>query len=88
MHFAEALVPRAEAVALAAAEVRRLSDRNASYYAREPGLAPDADAPLDARIRAEDAWYFIPFARHDRTRDPVVVRLNALTRAVTIEKVA
>jgi len=88
MHFAEALVPRDEAIALAAAEIRRLADRNAAYYARDPGLAPDADRPLLDRIRAEDAWYFIPFARRSETRDPVVVRLNALTKAVVVEKTA
>ncbi len=88
MHFAEALVPREEAIALAAAEVRRLADRNAPYYVKEPGLAPDADGPLVDRIRAEDAWYFIPFARRDAARDPVVVRFNALTRVAVIEKAA
>ncbi len=88
MHFAEALVPRDEAIALAAAEVRRLADRNAPYYLKDPGLAPNADGPLVDRIRADDAWYFIPFARCDVARDPVVVRFNALTRVAIIEKAA
>jgi hypothetical protein len=88
MHFAEALVPRDEAIALAAAEVRRMADRNAPYYAKAPGLVPDADGVLLERIRAEDAWYFIPFARRDAARDPVVVRFNALTRTAVIEKAA
>ena len=88
MHFAEALVPRDEAVNLCAAEVRRLADRNACYYVKEPGLAPDADRPLVERIRAEDAWYFIPFARRDPAREPVMVRFNALTRTAVVEKAA
>ncbi len=88
MHFAEALVPRDEAVALAAAEVRRMADRNAPYYVKDPGAVPDADRALLARIRAEDAWYFIPFARRDPDRDPVVVRFNALTRTAVVEKAA
>ncbi len=88
MHFAEALVPRDEAVALAAAEVRRMADRNAPYFVKAPGAAPDAEGAILDRIRAEDVWYFIPFARRDPARDPVVVRFNALTRTAVVEKAA
>ena len=85
MHFAEALIPRDEAVAMAAEVLRGLADRNAAYYAKAPGYTPDPARPVFASIRAEDAWYYIPFARAGGVGQPVIVRVNGLTKAVVVD---
>lgn len=85
MHFAEALIPRDEAIAMAAEVLRGLVARNAAYYARAPASTPDPQQPVLAAIRAEDAWYFIPFARRGGVGQPVTVRVNGLTKAVVVD---
>jgi hypothetical protein len=85
MHFAEALMPRDEAVAMAADTLRAYVDRCAPYFAGRPELRPDPARPLLAQVRAEDAWYFIPFARGGEAAGPVVVRVNALTRTARLD---
>ena len=85
MHFAEALLSRDEAVALATGAVRAHVDRQAPYFARHPALAPDPDRPRLGEIRAEDAWYFIPFDRRGVSDRPLLVRVNGLTRSVVLE---
>lgn len=87
MHIAEALLPLEEAVALARAALLEALTRNARYYARAPGLRPDPERPLRDRIHADQTWYFIPFARCDEAARPVVVRVNGVTKVVTIERV-
>jgi hypothetical protein len=86
MHLGEAILPRPEAIALAAAELGRLVDRNAPYYAKAPGWRPDADRPVIEAIRAFDFWWYIPFARADEANKPLMVRVNGITKAVVIEK--
>ena len=85
MHFAEALLARDEAVAMAASAVRSFCDRQAAYLARAPHLAPDPDRPQHVAIRAQDAWYFIPFDRAGGVGRPFVVRVNGLTRTVVLD---
>jgi len=86
MHIGEAILPRQEAVVLAAAELARALERNAPYYAKKPGSKPCTDKPLIERITADDTWIFVPFAREDTSAAPIVVRVNGITKAVSIEK--
>ena len=85
MHFAEALMPRDEAVKMASETLLAYVDRCAPYFVSRPDLRPDPARPLTAQIRAEDAWYFIPFARGEAAAGPVVVRVNALTKTARID---
>lgn len=84
MHIGEAIMPRDEAIELARAAVRDSLARLDSYYAKKPELAPNADALLLERIRADETWIFVPFARIDSNKDPFVVRVNGVTRQVSI----
>ena len=59
-------------------------ERNRAYYDKLPRLRPDPERPRRSQIRADDAWYFIPFDRGDGTAEPVTVRVNGLTRTVVI----
>lgn len=86
MHIGEAILPRSEAVELARAELAKVVARNAAYYAKKPGSLPRVDRPLTERITADDTWIFIPFAREDAAAGPLVVRVNGITKAVSIEK--
>jgi len=88
MHFAEALMPREEAIEAAQAHLRAFLDRHAAYFEKAPGAAPDPLSPLRDAIRAQDAWYFVPFARRDVALKPMVVRINGLTRAVVVADAA
>jgi hypothetical protein len=86
MHIAEALMPKEEAVRLAADELRAILSRNGRYYDALPGLRPDPDRPLIDAVRADDTWYFIPFARTDAKALPVLMRVNGVTRAISMER--
>ena len=88
MHFAEALLPKEEAIEAAQAHLRTFIERHAVYFAKAPGAAPDPQAPVREAIRAQDAWYFIPFARHDAALSPLVIRVNGLTRAIVVADAA
>ncbi len=88
MHAAEAWLPRDEAISMASDALRLTVARNAPYYARSPQSAPDPGRPLIEAVRMEDAWYFIPYARSDAAAKPLVVRVNALTKQVVIERAA
>lgn len=85
MHLGEALMTREDAVRLAADELRRAVERNAAYYAKKPETAPNPDRPLVERISALDTWIFVPFARVGGDEDPVVLRVNGVTKAVALE---
>lgn len=86
MHIGEALLPREEAIRLAADELRRVMGRNGHYYDRLPGLRPDPDRPVVDAIRADDTWIFIPFSRGDAKQLPLIVRINGVTKAISIER--
>lgn len=86
MQLSEALLPRPEAIRLAAQELARVVARNEAYYGRLPGYRPDPERPLLERIRADDAWYFIPFARAKSDAEPLYVRVNGLTKVVVVER--
>lgn len=83
MHLCEALLPREEAVELAAGALARAIDRNAPYYAKAPHLRPCPQSPLPDGILADDTCYYIPFARQGAGAEPLVVRVNGVTRVVT-----
>lgn len=87
MHLGEAITPRAEAIALAAAELRRVVARNAHYYARVPESLPNPNRPLPDQITADDTLIYIPFERQDPAQKPIVVRVNGITKVVSIERV-
>jgi len=86
MHLSEALLPREDAVRLAAQELQRVVERNKQYYGKLPNLKPDPEKPLLERIRADDAWYFIPFARAGSSAEPLYVRVNGLTKVVIVDR--
>lgn len=86
MHLAEALMPREEAVRLAAAELRRVLQKNGPYYERLPHLRPDPEQPLLDRVRVDDAWYFVPFARAGSGAEPLLLRVNGLTRVIVVNR--
>ncbi len=86
MHIAEAVLPRGEAVRLAARELHRVLDRNAGYYGKVPDWRPDPARPLWEAIRADDAWYYIPFARGAAGIEPLTVRVNGLTRVAIVDR--
>lgn len=86
MHIAEALMPLEDAINLARASLLESLSRNAHYYERAPKLRPDPERPLLERIHAEQTWYFIPFARSDASAKPLVVRVNGVTKSVSIER--
>jgi hypothetical protein len=88
MHAAEAWLSRENAVALAREELSGVLVRNAPYAAKLSGRLPLSERPLVEQIRLEDAWYFVPFARSDAAEKPLIVRVNALTKRVVIDKVA
>lgn len=86
MHFAEALLPRDEAVSMAARELRRVVDSQARYYLKAPEWTPEPERPVVEQIRALDAWYYIPFARRDPGLEPLVVRVNGMTKVVVVDR--
>ncbi len=86
MHIGEALMPRDTAVQLASDELTRVVARNARYYGKLPNMQPDPQRPLMDGIRADDTWYFIPFARRGAGTEPLFVRVNGVTKVVIIER--
>jgi hypothetical protein len=86
MHLGEALMPREEAVKRAAQELRRVLDRSAPYYAKLPGMRPDPERPIEAAIRADDTWIYVPFARAEAGTDPLVVRVNGVTKVCVVDR--
>jgi hypothetical protein len=86
MHLAEAMLPREEAIRLARIEMKHMIARNARYYDRVPDLRPDPERPLLDAIRADDTWYFIPFARARAGAEPLLVRVNGVTKVVVVDR--
>lgn len=86
MQLSEALLSRDEAVRLATEELTNIVARNERYYGKLPGMRPDPARPLLDGIRADDAWYYIPFARSTPEADPIFVRVNGLTRVVVVDR--
>jgi hypothetical protein len=86
MHLAEAMLPREEAIRLARSEMKHMLARNARYYDRVPDLRPDLERPLLHAIRSDDTWYFIPFARAREGAEPLLVRVNGVTRVVVVDR--
>ena len=86
MHLAQALLAKDEAVRLATLELQRVLDRNARYYDKVPAWRPDPQRPLVEAIRADDAWYYIPFARQGAGAEPLTVRVNGLTRVAIVDR--
>ena len=87
MHLGEALTSHDEAIALAAAELRAVVARNAHYYRKAPKSLPNPDRPLKERITADDTLIYVPFERMDPAEKPIVVRVNGVTKTVSIERV-
>jgi hypothetical protein len=85
MHLSEALMSREEAIQLARETLEASLRRNAAYYDRAPQLRPDPQQPRTEAVRADDAWYYVPFNRGKPGLEPIVVRVNGLTRAVVID---
>ena len=83
MHLAEALMTREEAVRMATETLAGFIDRCGPYFARKPELLPDPNRPVLDAVRAEDAWFFVPFERQPHA--PVMVRVNALTKVAHVD---
>ena len=86
MHIGEALLPRDEAIRIAANELEKVVARNEQYYRKLPQLRPLPERPLLDAIRADDTWYFIPFARQREDAEPLYVRVNGVTKIVVVER--
>jgi len=86
MHIGEAIMPRDEAIALARATLVESLTRLGAYYEKKPAMRPDPDGALPALIRADETWIFVPFRRADPKADPVVVRVNGITKAASLER--
>ncbi len=86
MHLAEALMTRDEAVRMASTALSGYVDRCAAYFARHPDVRPDPARPRLDEVRAQDAWYFVPFDRSTPTGGAAVqVRVNALTKQARVD---
>jgi hypothetical protein len=86
MHIGEALLPREDAVRMAAQELQRVVDRNGKYYDKVPHMRPDPARPMVNSIRMDDTWFFIPFARGRADAEPLYVRVNGVTKVVVIDR--
>lgn len=84
MHIGEALMPREEAIGLAKEAVVASLERLGAYYGKKPAVAPDPNAVLPERIHADETWIFVPFRRVDPALDPFVIRINGVTRQVSV----
>lgn len=86
MHLGEALMPREEAIRLASQELRHAVERSARYYAKLPQMRPDPARPLAEAIRADDTWIYVPFARAGEGTEPLVVRVNGVTKVCVVDR--
>ena len=86
MHIGEALMPRPDAIERARAGLLETMARNEMYYAKRPGSRPVPANVLEDRISADDTWIYIPFGREDASAKPIVVRVNGVTKSVSIEQ--
>lgn len=87
MHIGEAIMPREDAIALARETLVSSLQALGKYYEKQPSMRPDPDGVLPELTRADETWIFISFRRVDPQAAPIVVRVNGLTRAASIEPV-
>lgn len=87
MHIGEAIMPRDEAVALARETLVSSLERLGHYYAKQPSMRPDPDCDLPELAWGDETWIYISFRRADPKAEPLVVRVNGISRTASIERV-
>lgn len=85
MHIGEAIMPREDAIALARETLLSVLERQGKYYEKRPSMLPDPDGVLPDLTRADETWIFVSFRRADPAATPLVVRVNGITRAASVE---